>query len=76
MRPDQVLDLATAFAAYTAGSAGINGRGAETGRLQVGMRADLAVLDGDPFARGAESLDDTTVVQTWLDGAIVHGEVG
>ena len=76
LRADQAIDLATAFAAYTAGSADINGRGADTGRLRVGMRADLAVLSDDPFVRGAESLDDTRVVQTWLDGALVHGEAG
>ncbi|MCC4908335.1 amidohydrolase [Microbacterium sp. cx-59] len=73
--PRQAIDLASAFAAYTAGSAAINGHGAQSGRLRVGMRADLAVLDGDPFVLGAESLDGICVAQTWADGAIVHGEV-
>jgi predicted amidohydrolase YtcJ len=74
MSPEQALDLASAFSAYTAGSADIAGRGDETGRLRVGLRADLAVLDSDPFAQGAESLDRTAVVQTWLDGVLVHGD--
>ena len=46
--PDQRVDLGTALAAYTAGSAYVNGLD-DTGTIRVGALADLAVLDRDPF---------------------------
>ena len=61
--PEQALDLATALAAYTSGSAWLNHED-ETGRIEVGALADLAVLDRDPFAgppdsdRGSPSAGD------------------
>ena len=47
--PEQAVDLATAFAAYTSGSAWVNHRD-EAGTLAPGQVADLVVLDRDPFA--------------------------
>ncbi len=70
--PDQAIDLATAFAAYTDGSARINGHD-DCGRLEQGFRADLVVLDRDPFSGAAEGLDETSVVSTWMDGVRVFG---
>lgn len=72
VRPDQAIDLATAFAAYTDGSARINGHD-DCGRLEQGFRADLVVLDRDPFDGPAEGLDETSVVSTWMDGERVYG---
>jgi predicted amidohydrolase YtcJ len=34
--------------------------------------ADLAVLDRDPFDRGAGGIADTRVVATFVDGVAVH----
>jgi predicted amidohydrolase YtcJ len=70
--PEQALDLATAWAAYTSGSAWINGRD-DAGRIAVGAPADLVVLDRDPFARPAEEIGAASVVSTWVDGEPVHG---
>ncbi|WP_331783791.1 amidohydrolase [Subtercola sp. YIM 133946] len=70
--PEQALDLPTALSAYTAGSATINGRGAYSGRLRVGYSADLAVLSQNPFVTGPESIGDTSVLSTWIDGASVY----
>ena len=39
-----------------------------TGRLQVGMLADLAVLDRDPFAGPASEIHEATVTQTFVEG--------
>ncbi|MDO9395661.1 MAG: amidohydrolase, partial [Herbiconiux sp.] len=50
------LDLATALAGYTVGSAHAGGRGGSTGRLEPGFHADLAVLDRDPFAGPVEDI--------------------
>ena len=47
--PEQSLDLETAFAAYTSGSAWVNHRD-DAGTIAPGQVADLVVLDRDPFA--------------------------
>ena len=54
--PEQALDLTTAFAAYTSGSAWVNGRDRLDGAgvLAPGHAADLVVLDRDPFAGPVE----------------------
>ncbi|CUR59727.1 Amidohydrolase 3 [metagenome] len=69
--PEQALDLATAFAAYTSGSARINHRDA-AGTLEVGTMADLAVLDRDPFSGPASEIGASRVVSTWVDGEPVY----
>lgn len=69
--PAQALDLATAFAAYTSGSAWINGRD-DAGRVRPGSVADLVVLDRDPFAGPPEEIGAARVRSTWIDGEPVH----
>ena len=68
--PGQALDLATAFAAYTSGSAWVNHRD-DAGVLAPGAVADLVVLDRDPFAGPADQVGATRVVSTWVDGVPV-----
>jgi predicted amidohydrolase YtcJ len=72
--PDQAIDLETAFAAYTSGSAWINRRDEidGAGELVPGAAADLVVLDRDPFAGPAGEIGATRVVSSWIDGAVVH----
>jgi predicted amidohydrolase YtcJ len=65
--PEQRLDLATALTAYTAGSAYVNHLD-ETGTIGVGMLADLAVLDRDPFQGPPEEIDVTRVLATYVEG--------
>jgi predicted amidohydrolase YtcJ len=69
--PEQALDLETAFAAYTSGSAWANHR-VDAGVIEVGAVADLVVLDRDPFAGPPEEIGATRVVSTWIDGELVH----
>ncbi|MGV9713635.1 amidohydrolase [Gordonia sp. NPDC003424] len=69
--PEQRLDLTTALAAYTAGSAAVNHLD-ETGSIRAGMLADLVVLDRDPFDHPADEIADTTVLATYVDGVCVH----
>jgi predicted amidohydrolase YtcJ len=69
--PEQALDLETAFAAYTSGSAWVNHRD-EAGTIEVGQVADLVVLDRDPFAGDPREIGSAQVVSTWVDGAAVH----
>ncbi len=69
--PEQALDLETAFAAYTSGSAWVNHRD-NAGTIAPGQVADLVVLDQDPFAADRADIGATQVVSTWVDGVAVH----
>lgn len=69
--PEQAIDLGTALAAYTAGSARVNHLD-ETGTIAVGMLADLALLDRDPFEHPAEEIGLTEVQGTWIEGQPVY----
>ncbi|MDT0487639.1 amidohydrolase [Streptomyces doebereineriae] len=70
--PEQRLDLGTALAAYTAGSAHVNHLDDITGSITVGKSADLVVLDRDPFAGPPEEIAATRVLETFVDGQRVH----
>jgi len=69
--PEQRIALATALAAYTAGSAYVNHLD-DTGALRAGHRADLVVLDRDPFGGPPEAIGDTRVALTYLRGRRVY----
>jgi predicted amidohydrolase YtcJ len=66
----QRLDLTTAMAAFARGSAYVN-HDDEAGVLAVGMRADLAVVDRDPFDRSLGSIGETTTQLTIAGGRVV-----
>jgi len=70
--PGQALSLRTALTAYTAGAAYVNHLD-DTGRLRPGFRADLVVLDRDPFAGPPAGIGDTRVALTFVDGRQVYG---
>ncbi|MFG3223791.1 amidohydrolase [Kitasatospora sp. NPDC048194] len=69
--PEQRLDLATAVAAYTAGSAHVNGHD-DAGTLTVGRLADLVVLDRDILTGPAEEIAAARVLRTYVGGQLVH----
>ena len=69
--PGQALDLETAFAAYTSGSAWVNHRD-DAGTLAPGQVADVVVLDRDPFAGPTDEIGAAQVVSTWVEGVPVH----
>ncbi|HEU5042893.1 MAG TPA: amidohydrolase [Nocardioidaceae bacterium] len=68
--PEQGLTLAQALGCYTSGSAFVN-HSPDTGTIQVGARADLAVLDRDPFAGPLDEIGAATVVRTVAAGQVV-----
>jgi predicted amidohydrolase YtcJ len=70
--PDERLDLIDALAAFTIGSAYVNHLERETGTLEVGKLADLAVIDRDLFDRGAGTVFDARVVGTFVEGVPVY----
>ncbi|MFZ0012997.1 MAG: amidohydrolase [Acidimicrobiia bacterium] len=59
-----------ALTAFTAGSAYINHAEAGSGRIAVGMLADLAVLDRDPLRDGP--LREAEVMATVVGGEVVY----
>lgn len=69
--PEQRLSLPDALAAFTVGSAWVNHRDDETGSLEPGKLADLAVLDRDLFDRGSGEIGDARVVATFVGGTPV-----
>ncbi|MFB9677092.1 amidohydrolase [Streptosporangium vulgare] len=69
--PGQSLTLATALTAYTAGSARIN-HDDDAGTIVPGNRADLVVLDRDPFTEPAADIWRTKVAMTFIDGQEVY----
>lgn len=72
-RPDQALTAGEALGGYTAGPARMLGR-ADEGHLDVGARADLAVLDIDlATLRAADGrLATARSILTMIDGSVVH----
>jgi predicted amidohydrolase YtcJ len=47
-------------------------RESETGTIEIGKRGDLIVVSQDPFAIAPEDLHKTSVLMTFLDGAVVY----
>ncbi|HET6713176.1 MAG TPA: amidohydrolase [Actinomycetota bacterium] len=74
--PDERLDLATALAAFTMGSAYVNHLDDTTGSIEVGKFADLTVIDRNPFEHPVEEIADATVEQTFVEGERVFEAVG
>lgn len=70
--PEEAIDLATGLAAYTIGSAHANGLEAETGSIEVGKAADLAVLSDNVFALPPARIATARVLLTLLEGKPVY----
>jgi predicted amidohydrolase YtcJ len=69
---EQGLTLATALAAYTSGSAYINGVDDRSGTIAPGMAADLVVLDRNPFDGPVSEIGHATVDRTYVGGRLVY----
>lgn len=69
----QRLDLETAFAAYTSGTAYVNRRDDDTGSVQEGYLANLVVIEPNPFGIPSADLHTAKVTSTWIEGRLVHG---
>ena len=70
--PAQRLDLATALAAYTSGTAFVNHRDHDTGLLREGYLANLVVVEPTPFDVPHDQLYTCRVASTWIDGERVY----
>ncbi|MFF8617438.1 amidohydrolase [Streptomyces sp. NPDC015350] len=69
--PEQRIDLPTALAAYTAGTAHVNGCD-DSGSLRAGNLADLVVLDRDILTAPREEIAQARVERTYVGGTLVH----
>jgi len=74
---DEALTLEDALTAFTMGSAWVNHLEAETGSIEAGKFADLAVVDRDLFAPDAATdIGKASVLMTLVEGQIVHEAAG
>lgn len=69
--PAESISAEDALDAYTRAGALICGD-SESGSLREGMRADLAVLSGNPLRVAPETLTDLRVTQTWIGGHLAY----
>jgi predicted amidohydrolase YtcJ len=74
--PEQAISLESALAAYTSGSAWVNGLEAVSGSIAEGLDADLAVLDADLSRALPADIGRASVVQTWVRGELVYEQGG
>jgi predicted amidohydrolase YtcJ len=74
--PHERISLTQAMEAFTLGSAYVNHLDTETGSIEVGKYADLAVLDHDVFASDAGPVGDAHVVATFFEGEPVYSVPG
>ena len=66
--PEERLSLDQALAAFTTVSAFVNHLDAETGTIEVGKLADLAILDGNLRSPAAGPIGDIRVQSTYIGG--------
>jgi predicted amidohydrolase YtcJ len=74
--PEERIGLPEALAAFTINAAYTNRDEKNTGSLEVGKRANLAVLDRNLFEIPATEISDTKVLLTLFEGKPVHGDTG
>jgi predicted amidohydrolase YtcJ len=70
--PGQCLGLEPALAAYTSGSAGVNGLESAVGAIRPGLDADFAVVDADLSVLPPGELCQASVRQTWIGGRLAY----
>jgi predicted amidohydrolase YtcJ len=70
--PWQRLTLEAILAAYTSGSARINGLESVTGAVRTGLDADFAVVDADLRHIHSHEIGSAAVTHTWIRGELVY----
>jgi hypothetical protein len=69
--PEQAVSVEQALRAYTVAPAHVAGQADALGTLEPGKRADLIVVDPDPFLAPEDELAQTRVLATMIDGVWV-----
>ncbi|MDO8483504.1 MAG: amidohydrolase family protein, partial [Candidatus Limnocylindrales bacterium] len=70
--PDERLTFDEALAGFTTGTAFVNHTEAETGSIETGKLADLAILDTDLLGPDAGPPGDARVLATIVEGVPVY----
>jgi predicted amidohydrolase YtcJ len=70
--PEQAISLPAVLAAYTSGSARVNGLEDTTGSVAPGLDADFAVVDADLAHLPAGEVCQAAVRQTWVRGELKY----
>jgi predicted amidohydrolase YtcJ len=70
--PEERLELPTALAAFTIGSAYVNHLDPDTGSIERGKYADVAVVDRNLFEHPAEEIASAKVQMTFVEGQRVY----
>jgi predicted amidohydrolase YtcJ len=70
--PEQAIDLTTALAAYTSGTARVNGVENQAGTIAPGYDADLAIVDADLATISNPDICQASVRQTWVRGQLAY----
>ena len=70
--PEHAIDVATALALYTIGTARLNHEQDRLGRITPGKLADLVAYPTDPLAADPDDLAELTPTFTMVGGRAVH----
>jgi predicted amidohydrolase YtcJ len=73
---DQTITLAEALRMHTINGARTLGEGDLYGSLEPGKKADVIVLDRDPFGCSTDELLDVRIDTVFLGGRLVHDRQG
>jgi predicted amidohydrolase YtcJ len=73
--PEERIGLPEALAAFTINAAYTNRNEDDTGSIETGKLADLAILDRNLFETPPTELSDTKVLVTLFEGKPVHGDL-
>ena len=68
--PEQAISAEAFFAAYTSGSARVNGLEDVTGAVRPGLDADFAITDADLATGPPAGICQNQVTQTWVRGEL------
>lgn len=72
VNPEEKIGLADTLRAYTRNGAYVAGREKDFGTLEKGKLADVIVLDRNLFAVDAETIPDTEILLTIVDGKVIY----
>ena len=73
--PQERISLEDALQAFTLNAAFVNHLEEQTGSIEVGKQADLALLDQNLFRVAPEAISDTKVLLTLFEGKVVYGHL-
>jgi predicted amidohydrolase YtcJ len=73
--PEEKINIADSIQAYTSDSVWAVKEEMNLGSIEIGKKADLIMIDKDIFSESPETLLDTEVILTVMDGKIVYQNV-